>query len=214
MLFFFHFPGSSLFDIMTLLIGSALLSIFHALIPSHWLPILAVSRNSGWSLLKTLRITLLIGLAHVLSTVAVGFVIAGAGVAVAETVSGFTKWVAPVILGITGLFYVYQHYYHHHFHLHKTESRWGIVATLAISMFFSPCLEVEAYFLAAGPYGWGFVAQIAFVYALTSVAGMLIWMWLAFHGLRRMDWHALEHNAGLITGIVLILSGLLMWVWE
>jgi hypothetical protein len=52
------------------------------------------------------------------------------------------------------------------------------------------------------------------VYTITSVTGMMVWMYLAFHGLRKMDWHALEHNAGLITGIMLIGSGIMLFVWE
>lgn len=199
---------------LALLLGSALLSIFHAIIPSHWLPILAVSRKEGWSISKTLRMTFVIGMAHVLSTVVVGIAVASAGAALSEVLASFSKWIAPVMLGVMGAFYLYQHYYHHHFHLQPRESSWGIVASLALSMFFSPCLEVEGYFLSAGPFGWLFVAQIALVYAVTSVAGMLVWMYFALKGLRKMDWHALEHNAGLITGILLILSGLLMWFWE
>ena len=41
---------------------------------------------------------------------------------------------------------------------------------------------------------------------------MLIWVGIALRGLQKLDWHAWEHNAGLITGIVLIVSGLL-FVW-
>ena len=198
----------------TLLAGSAALSFFHALIPSHWLPILAVSKHANWSGSKTLRITLLIGSAHVLSTIALGFAIAALGASLANRVEAFTRWFSPLMLFLLGAFYVYQHYYHHHFHLHQQESRWGIVASLAISMFFSPCLEIEGYFLAAGPYGWPFVIKIALVYAITSVVGMVIWMQLAYHGMRKMDWHAWEHSAGLVTGILLIASGILMVIFD
>lgn len=198
----------------TLLTGSAALSFFHALIPSHWLPILAVSRHENWTAAKTLRITLIIGLAHVLSTIILGLVIAAAGATLSQFLESFTSWFSPAILIILGIFYLYQHYYHHHFHLHRQESRWGIVASLAISMFFSPCLEIEGYFLAAGPYGWPFVFKIATVYALTSVTGMVVWMQLAYHGMRKMDWHAWEHSAGLVTGILLIASGALMAIWD
>lgn len=197
-----------------LLAGSAVLSFFHALIPSHWLPILAVSQHEHWSLQKTLRMTLLIGMAHVLSTVLLGVIIAGVGASIAEAVHTFSQWLSPALLIILGAYYVYQHYYHHHFHLHKQGAKWGVVASLAVSMFFSPCLEIEGYFLAAGPYGWPFVLNIALVYTVTSVTGMLVWMYLAFHGLRKMDWHALEHNAGLITGIMLIGSGIMLFFWE
>ena len=197
----------------TLLIGSLLLSFFHALIPSHWLPVLAIGRQEGWSARKTLWITVLTGLAHVLSTVFVGLALAALGGVLAHSLEAFTHLLAPVLLGVLGIFYLYQHYRHHHFHLHRQSTRWGVIGTLAAAMFLSPCLEIEGYFLAAGQYGLGFVALMALLYGLVTIAGMLVWVYLALHGLKRLDWHAWEHSAGLITGITLIVSGLaLLWV--
>lgn len=196
----------------TLFIGSLLLSIFHALIPSHWLPVLAIGRQEGWSHRETLWITFVTGMAHVLSTVLFGIGLAAVGNLLAQNVSVFAHWLAPVLLTVLGIFYLYQHYRHHHFHLHRQSSRMGVVGTLAMAMFLSPCLEIEGYFLAAGQHGWAFVALMAVVYAIVTVSGMLAWVRLALHGLQRLDWHAWEHNAGLITGLTLIFSGLaLLW---
>lgn len=197
----------------TLLIGSLLLSVFHALIPSHWLPVLAISRQEGWSIRGTLWTTFLVGLAHVLSTVLAGALLAGFGGLLADRLDTFTHWLAPVLLTLLGIFYLYQHYHHHHFHLHRQPARLGVIGTLAAAMFLSPCLEIEGYFLAAGQYGWEFVVVLAIQYAVVTISGMLIWVSLALQGLKRLDWHAWEHNAGLITGITLILSGLaLLWI--
>lgn len=193
----------------TLLVGSALLSLFHALIPSHWLPILAMGRQNGWSSQKVLGVTLLTGSAHVMSTVLVGALLAGLGGVAAEQAESFTHFLAPAILVVWGGYYIYAHYYHHHFHLHEQRSGLGVIAGLTLAMFFSPCLEIEGYFLAAGPYGWPFVGLMALVYAALSIAGMLVWVWLAQHGLQRLNWHAWEHNAGIITGVTLVVSGIL-----
>ncbi len=192
----------------TLLAGSALLSIFHALIPSHWLPVLAIGRQEGWPSRRILWVTLLAGTAHVLSTVLVGVVLAAVGGAVAGRAQVFSAWIGPAMLVSLGLFYIYRHYYHHHFHLHGTAASGSVVLALATAMFFSPCLEIEGYFLTAGQFGGGFVALLALVYAVLTVGGMMFWMWLALHGLKSLNWHRWEHNAGLVTGITLILSGL------
>jgi hypothetical protein len=77
-------------------------------------------------------------------------------------------------------------------------------------MFLSPCFEIEGYFLAAGQYGIGFVLFLALLYGVITIGGMLIWVWMALRGLQRLDWHALEHNAGLIAGVTLIISGVLL----
>ncbi len=79
-------------------------------------------------------------------------------------------------------------------------------------MFFSPCFEIEAYFLVAGAEGWWLVAILAALYTIVTVSGMVIWVRLAYRGLLKMNWHSLEHNAGIITGVTLILSGILQFL--
>jgi len=196
----------------TILTGGALLSIFHALIPSHWLPILAIGRSEGWTPAKVLTVTLFAGSAHVLSTVLAGIAFAAAGGAIAARMESVTHWIMPTVLIVWGGYYIYAHYFHHHFHLHEQRSDLGIIASLTLSMFFSPCLEIEGYFLAAGPFGWPFVALLALVYGSISILGMIIWVWLAQHGLHRLNWHTWEHNAGIITGLTLVASGILSWI--
>ncbi|MBK8196478.1 MAG: hypothetical protein IPK76_26000 [Lewinellaceae bacterium] len=198
----------------TLLAGGALLSLFHALIPSHWLPILAIGKQENWSPRKIMWITVLAGTAHVLSTVLLGSALALLGGVLASNIAIFTEWIAPGLLVALGLFYIYRHYFHHHFHLHAQNLPWSVVVTLAAAMFFSPCLEIEGYFLSAGQYGWHFVLLLSLLYGILTISGMLIWMRLALHGLSRINWHKWEHNAGLITGVTLIGSGLILFITD
>ena len=76
-------------------------------------------------------------------------------------------------------------------------------------MFFSPCMEIEAYFLLAGSFGWYAIMSIAVLYLIISVSGMVIWIRLAYKGIIKLNWHKLEHNAGIITGVTLIITGIL-----
>jgi len=55
--------------------GSFLLSIVHAAIPNHWLPLVAVSKSEQWRLSETLTITAITGFAHTLSTIIIGLII-------------------------------------------------------------------------------------------------------------------------------------------
>ncbi len=198
----------------TLLTGSALLSLFHALIPSHWLPVIAIGRQEKWPVRQILWVTFLAGLAHVLSTVLLGGALAAVGGVLSGRLEAFTHWIAPGLLMALGIFYIWRHYYHHHFHLHAQNMRWGVVTSLTVAMFFSPCLEIEGYFLAAGPYGWPFVGVLALLYGVLTILGMLVWVRLVLSGLHRLNWHKLEHNAGLITGVTLIFSGLALFFFE
>ena len=90
---------------------------------------------------------------------------------------------------------------------------------LVIAMFLSPCMEIEAYFLLAGAKEWYVMAGIAGMYAIITLAGMLIWIRIVYKGLLKLNWHKWEHNAGIITGLVLIVTGIIsffinQWLWN
>ena len=53
-----------------LLLGTLLLSVLHGVIPGHWLPVLALKKQFGWSAGLTLRVAALAASAHACSGVA------------------------------------------------------------------------------------------------------------------------------------------------
>ena len=61
-------------------------------------------------------------------------------------------------------------------------------------------MEIEAYFLLAGTKGLWAVMVIAMLYLLISITGMVLWVRLAYKGILKLNWHSLEHNAGVVTG--------------
>ena len=156
---------------------------------------------------------MLAAFAHSLSTVVIGILLALGGM----TLDGFLpyfKYVAAGILISLGILFVWRHQHHMHFHLRefkmtKKTNLSVVVGSLLLAMFLSPCLEVGALFLVAGTSGLKLTIIIAVIYTLTSVVGMTLFAWLALHGLKKMDWHKLEHNSGLVSGIILILTGLI-----
>jgi nickel/cobalt exporter len=130
--------------------------VFYALIPNHWLPVLAISRKENWSIGQTTSVTFVAGLSHALSTVLLWIIIALLGVKLPETIAHFTHLIAPTVLITLGLFSLYQHHRHRHFHLEAQTnplSKNKVVIGLIIAMFFSPCFEIEANFLMAGAHG-------------------------------------------------------------
>ena len=78
-------------------------------------------------------------------------------------------------------------------------------------MFFSPCMEIEAYFLLAGTQAAWLVIFIALLYLLITTAGMLLLVRFAYKGLLKLNWHSLEHNAGIITGLTLVITGIVIF---
>lgn len=198
---------------MSIVIGSLVLSLLHAIIPNHWIPLVAIARKESWSLSQTLQITFLSGMAHAISTIVIGVVLSVIGLQLSNHVEQFTTWVAPVLLVVLGIFFIWQHHRHQHFKLNQLSkekrSKKGIVGALVIAMFLSPCFEIEAYYLLAGAEGWGLVIFISALYLTVTVTGMLLWVRLVYKSLVKFNWHAIEHNAGIITGSTLILTGVL-----
>lgn len=199
----------------SILTGSIIISLLHAIIPNHWLPVVAIGRKEGWSLAETSRITFIAGLSHVISTVIIGILIGLIGKELSDHLNHFTHIIAPSVLILLGLFFIQQHYRHHHFHLDKKriekKTKRSIITALVITMFLSPCMEIEAYFMLAGVKGWYIMALIAAMYATISLGGMVIWVQIVYKGLLKLNWHKWEHNAGIVTGLTLVVTGIITY---
>jgi len=196
----------------SIFIGSFLLSLLHAVIPNHWLPVLAIGKKDNWSLQEITKVTFMSGLAHALSTILIGIALGFLGLQLANKIEYFTHFFAPAVLILLGAFFIYQHHRHKHFHLHNepkpTLPKNKIILALVIAMFLSPCMEIEAYFLLSGAYGLWAVISIAALYLTISVSGMVLWVRLAYKGMLQLNWHTLEHKSGIITGWTLVITGI------
>jgi nickel/cobalt exporter len=198
----------------TLFAGTIIVSLLHGLIPSHWIPVLALKEKFAWPPGKTIRVALWAALAHSLSTFLLGVFLGLFSLSLADSLNSYTRWIIPSLLIVIGVFFIIQHHRHHHFHLaekQKLEHAGArqVIALLIFIMFLSPCLEIEAYFIMAGTYGWPVMLGIGFLYTIVSVAGITFWVAMAQKGLHKFNWHKLEHNAGLISGAVLIITGII-----
>lgn len=197
----------------SIITGSLIISLLHAVIPNHWLPIIAIGRKEKWPVSEVLRVTFICAVAHGLSTIIIGLFLGLLGAGLSDNIHYFTHIIAPVILILLGIVFIYRHHRHKHFHLNggieKKQSKKAIIFALFTAMFLSPCMEIEAYFLLAGTYAWWLVWLIAGMYFLITTTGMMLLVWLAYKGLLKLNWHSLEHNAGIITGVVLIVTGII-----
>lgn len=197
----------------SIITGSLIISLLHAVIPNHWLPIIAIGRKERWPVSEVLKVTFICAVAHGISTILIGVFLGLLGAGLSDNIHFFTRLVAPVILILIGILFIYRHHKHKHFHLNggiqKKQSKKAIIFALFMAMFLSPCMEIEAYFLLAGMYAWWLVWLIAAMYFVITTTGMMLLVWLAYKGLLKLNWHSLEHNAGIITGVVLIVTGVI-----
>ena len=198
-----------MFSIIT---GSLIISLLHAVIPNHWLPVIAIGRKENWTTKEVTEVTFICAVAHGISTVIIGIVLGLVGAKLNHSLTYFTNIIAPVILILLGLLFIYRHHRHKHFHIdgdvRMKKSKTAIITALVIAMFLSPCMEIEAYFLLAGTQAAWFVWLIAILYLVITTTGMVLFVRFAYKGFLKLNWHSLEHNAGVITGLTLVATGI------
>jgi len=215
------------FVMVQIFFGSLILSLIHALIPNHWIPLIAISKTEKWSQGRALTATAITGFAHTLSTIIVGIIVGLIGYKLSSSYKFISTVAAPIILISLGVIYVVLdfksgHYYHHHHHgehedestqpIKNDQSKWrAILTSLSIAMFLTPCIEIEAYYFQAGTIGWIGIFIVSAVYLFTTLAVMLFLVFLGLKGIQTFNVHFLEHHEKLITGIVLIALGILAY---
>jgi nickel/cobalt exporter len=95
-------------DLGALSAAAVTIAFFHTLYgPDHYLPFVAMSRVGGWSLKKTVGVTLLCGVGHVASSVVLGFIGIAFGIVVLqlETLESLRGDLAGWLLVAFGLAY-------------------------------------------------------------------------------------------------------------
>ena len=198
---------------LSLLTGTLLLAAVHALIPNHWLPLVAVAKAEGWKKREITTVTLLAAGAHVFGTVVLGMVLGYIGKELQEEYGEAIEAAASVLLIVFGLVYFTVNLPHHHLSTQddvsaykRSRKRW--VWIFIGLMFLSPCLEVESLFLSAGAFGMGAVFSMAAAYAVISILGIWLLVSLGMKGVNLLPAEFIEHNEKKISGVVLILVGI------
>jgi nickel/cobalt exporter len=175
---------------------------------------IAISKAEKWTHSETLWVTAFAGGAHTLSTVLIGGMVGLVGYnlsSLGEFVTGIAAPLVLVTLGVVYLILDLRKSHHRHDHLNieavSRKSKTTIVLSLCIAMFFSPCLEIEAFFFTAGTLGFVGVLIVSLIYTVLTVSGMVLLVHFGLQGVEKLKWHFLEHHEKRITGLVLVVLG-------
>ena len=197
----------------SIITGTVLVAIIHALIPNHWLPLVAIAKAEKWDKYELMIVSTISASAHVLGTAILGIVLGLVGTKLAHEYEGSVHVITPLLLIVFGLIYCTLSQPPHYHSANKdvqsykrSKTRWILV--FAAMMFLSPCLEVESLFLAAGAYGCDNLVLLLLIYALISITGIVSLVMLGFKGSQLINSTWMEHNEKRITGIVLIMVGI------
>ena len=203
-------------EIVILAGAAAAIGFVHTVFgPDHYLPFIVLSKARQWSSVKTVMVTFLCGLGHVLSSVVLGFIGIALGIAVfkLEAIESFRGELAAWILiafGFTyfvwGIHRAIRNRPHTHIHTSKSGSLtpW-ILFTIFI---FGPCeplIPLVMYPAAKGDMMT--VVIVAFVFGLTTISTMLGIVLASSYGLAKLPLGKLEKYSHALAGLAILLCG-------
>jgi nickel/cobalt transporter (NicO) family protein len=227
-------------DSITILSVTAVsLGFFHTILgPDHYLPFIVLSQARKWSLRKTMIITFLCGLGHVLSSVLLGFVGIAVGISVNKIISieSFRGNIAAMLFIAFGLVYmiisirnilknrkhthshfhiggekhVHEHDHHKdHTHIHQEEVIKTTPWILFLIFVFGPCEPlVPILMYPAAENNFAGSVLVATLFSVVTIMTMMSVV-LAFKlGLSKVNLKPLEKYSHLIAGAMIFFSGL------
>lgn len=199
-----------------LILGSLSLSVVHALIPNHWLPIVTIAKAEKWKIGETIGSTAIIAFFHLLSSIIVGFLIGLAGIKIFEEYEQISRLIVMIILIVMGIafFFYGDRHSHEHIDVSNKKSKIAIITSLSIGMFFSPCLELDAYYLQAANFGLKGLIVVSLVYLIVTISCIIGLVYLTYKGINKFKSDFIEKYASRITGVILVILGILGYFIE
>jgi len=302
-------------DVLYILFGGFVLSLIHAAIPNHWIPISTFAKVNEWNKGFTNLVAVITAFFHSLSTIIVGTLIGIVGIVIWQKYETVSKLLAAGIFIIMGIIYVSMHvfnvgkHHHHHdeefhllhthkistimlillvigmiiislyyilesnekiigltligisiisifaaitiflinskkhffsynYHIHNDEyihehdshhhhhhhehleinqhnnkvKKISPVVALSLALFFSPCTEIEIFYLQAAKIGIYGIVLLSLIYLLITIFVTVLLVNLSSTVIEKLKLNKLEHNEDLITGIILISLSVLFLV--
>lgn len=223
-----------------LLAGTAVtIGFVHTLIgPDHYLPFIVMGEARKWSIRKTMLITFLCGVGHVLSSIVVGFIGIAAGISLAklEFLEGFRGNIAAWLLIAFGLVYMlislrkvyrkrkhvhphahgdgntHEHEHDHfsgHTHVHMAGRKNLTPWILFLIFVLGPCEPlIPILMYPAAENNMSGVVLVSLLFSAVTIATMMSVV-LAFRlGLSRINLKPLERYVNVIAGATIAVSGL------
>jgi len=214
-----------------LIITAASIAFLHTVLgPDHYLVFTAMGKARGWTLGKTLRITLYCGIGHVLASIALGLVGLAMGAELAklmaiEHVRGDLASWALLAFGLVYMVWglrraardkthshvhahgdlVHEHEHDHHgehTHVHAEAGRASITPwALFIVFILGPCEALIPLFMyPAAESSNGLVMTVALVFGLVTLATMLLCVAATTIGLNRLRLPSMHRYTHAVAG--------------
>ncbi len=227
-------------EAISILAGTAaLVGFFHTLFgPDHYLPFIAMGKARDWSLAKTLRITFLCGLGHVLGSVVLGLVGVAFGLALGkleafEAFRGNLAAQALIVFGFTycvwgihralkrkphahahlhegNVVHTHKHSHtHEHAHPHGADKKALTPWVLFTIFVLGPCEPlIPLVMYPAADHSLWGMVLVAAVFSIATIGTMMTVVLVSCWGIHFVKLGAVEHFSHALAGAAIGLSGL------
>ncbi len=214
------------------------LGFFHTLLgPDHYLPFIVLSEAKKWSIRKTMIITFLCGLGHVMSSVVLGLIGIMVGVSVNRLVNvesfrgNIAGWLfiafglVYMIISIRNLYRKKRHTHSHfhlggdshthehshreeHTHVHETEVVKTTPWILFLIFIFGPCEPlIPVIMYPAAQNNIPGVILVSLLFSIVTISTMMAIVMAFKLGFNRINLKPLEKYGNLIAGAMIFFSG-------
>ncbi len=206
--------------------------------PDHYLPFIVLGRARRWPLARTLGVTAICGVGHVLGSVVLGLIGIGLGLAIGrlEIIEGVRGDLASWLLISFGLAYtawglrsayrdrphshrhvhadgtVHEHHHSHrrdHSHPHDARNRSLTAWALFVIFVLGPCEPlIPILMYPAADASMGGLVLVVAVFSVATIVTMMAMVLMAERGLRLVKIGGLERYAHAFAGVAILGSGL------
>ncbi|WP_010419707.1 sulfite exporter TauE/SafE family protein [Anaerophaga thermohalophila] len=199
--------------------SAASIGFVHTILgPDHYLPFIMIGQARKWNLSKTLILTAVCGIAHVLSSVLIGI----AGIIIGMQVQKLT-WIEEIrgnlaawgliAFGLAYAVWGLRHYFKHKNLKAKNDNSVNSTRTtpwmLFIIFILGPCEPlIPILMYPAAHYSVQALIMVTTVFAVVTIGTMLITVWAAFSGLSQLNMHKLQPYSHFLAGIIIFASGI------
>ncbi|MGB9665136.1 MAG: sulfite exporter TauE/SafE family protein [Ignavibacteria bacterium] len=224
---------------LTLLIGTAAsLGFIHTIFGvDHYVPFIALSKSLNWTKIKTIWVTILCGIGHILSTVLIGVIGIALGLSVSklELIENARGEIAGWLLIAFGLGYtiyglikakhkhshnhyhfeddvIHSHEHNHisveHKHIHKEPEKIS-TWTLFIIFVFGPCEAlIPVLMIPAAQHSISGLIIVILIFGSATILTMLFMVIMGLYGIEILPQKKLEKHIHTVTGLTILFCGI------
>lgn len=225
-------------EITMLSVSAATIAFFHTILgPDHYLPFVAMTKARGWSLAKTLRVTLVCGAGHVAGSIVLGLlgIYVGIQLSSLEWLESARGNLAAWLLIAFGLVYTawglrqayrnrpHTHRHSHgeithnhshihqeeHVHVHKNQGRSLTPWVVFVIFVLGPCEPLIPLLMypAARESLFG-VLMVTLVFGIVTVLSMILAVAITLLGLRAVRLRRFERYGHAVAGSAILACGI------